>query len=203
MKYNVTHVTLNSMLMTTETRKSEIINTAAKLFKHKGYSAVTMRDLAQAMGIKAASLYNHIESKQAILEFIIIAIAEEFTLGMQTILNSNLNTINKLEAIIKMHVSIANHNPEGMAALNNDWMHLEEKRDYYLELRQQYESNLRFIIAEGVAKNELKDLKTDVVLFSILSTLRSLYLWIPKKELLDVNELSSDLSEVLIGGINK
>ena len=47
-------------------RKSEIINIAAKLFKEKGYSAVTMRDIAQAMDIKAASLYNHIKYKQEI-----------------------------------------------------------------------------------------------------------------------------------------
>ena len=50
------------------TRKEEIVKTAAKLFKEKGYSAVTMRDLATAMGIKAASLYNHINSKQEILK---------------------------------------------------------------------------------------------------------------------------------------
>lgn len=186
-----------------ENRKIEIIKTAAKLFKIKGFSAVTMRDLAQEMGIKAASLYNHIPSKQAILEHIIINIAEEFTLGMESILNSNLNTIHKLEAIIKMHVNLANQNPEGMAALNNDWMHLEEKRSYYLELRQQYESNFKFIIDEGMANNDLKNINPDVAVFSILSTLRLLYLWIPKKEPLDVNELSSALSEVLIGGINK
>ena len=47
--------------MKPETRKEEIIKTAAKLFKEKGYSAVTMRDLASEMGIKAASLYNHID----------------------------------------------------------------------------------------------------------------------------------------------
>ena len=47
-----------------ETRKEEIVRTAEMLFKQKGYSAVTMRDIAQAMGIKAASLYNHIQSKQ-------------------------------------------------------------------------------------------------------------------------------------------
>ena len=47
-------------------RKTEIINVAAQLFKEKGYSAVTMRDIAQAMDIKAASLYNHIKSKQEI-----------------------------------------------------------------------------------------------------------------------------------------
>ena len=53
-------------------RKTEIISVAAKLFKEKGYSAVTMRDIAQAMDIKAASLYNHIKSKQEILVLIII-----------------------------------------------------------------------------------------------------------------------------------
>jgi len=36
-----------------ETRKEEIIKTAAKLFKEKGYSAVTMRDIATAMGIQS------------------------------------------------------------------------------------------------------------------------------------------------------
>ena len=48
--------------MKKETRKDEILIASAKLFKDKGYSAVTMRDLAQTLGIKAASLYNHINS---------------------------------------------------------------------------------------------------------------------------------------------
>ena len=42
-------------------RKLEIISVASTLFKEKGYSAVTMRDIAKVMGIKAASLYNHIK----------------------------------------------------------------------------------------------------------------------------------------------
>jgi hypothetical protein len=37
----------------------------------------------------------------------------------------------------------------------------------------------------------------------MLSTLRSLYLWIPKKEDLNPEELSQQLSQVLINGINK
>jgi len=58
--------------MKVETRKKEIIKTATMLFKEKGYSAVTMRDIAKALGIKAASLYNHINSKQHILRDIIM-----------------------------------------------------------------------------------------------------------------------------------
>jgi len=126
-----------------------------------------MRDLAQALGIKAASLYNHITSKQEILAHIILSIAEEFTDGMTIILNSEETAINKLEKIIAQHVEITSNNSNGMASLNNDWMHLEEKQDYYLKLRHRYEDNFRTIINQGIASNELKPVDSDMVLFSI------------------------------------
>ncbi|MBT8265241.1 MAG: TetR/AcrR family transcriptional regulator [Bacteroidia bacterium] len=189
--------------MKTETRKEEIVQTAAKLFKEKGYSAVTMRDLAKAMGIKAASLYNHINSKQDILKDIIISLAEEFTQGMQLIKSSEATSIEKLKKIVSLHIHITSRNPNGMASLNNDWMHLEEQKHHYIQLRHRYEDDFRQIINEGIKSNEIKKSNSDVMLFSMLSTLRSLYLWIPKKEDLNTETLSQNLSEVLIDGINK
>ncbi|SDS66682.1 TetR/AcrR family transcriptional regulator [Winogradskyella sediminis] len=184
------------------TRKEEIITTAAKLFKEKGYSAVTMRDLAKAMGIKAASLYNHINSKQDILKAIIISLAEEFTEGMQLIQSSNDSCIDKLKKIIELHVKISSQNIYGMASLNNDWMHLEEHLKYYQRLRDDYENDFRDILKSGIASGEIIDIKPEVMLFSILTTLRSLYLWIPKKEDVNLDELSNSLSQILIKGIN-
>lgn len=189
--------------MKPETRKEEIIRIAAKLFKEKGYSAVTMRDLAKTMGIKAASLYNHIDSKQHILKSIIISLAEQFTAGMDEITKTKSSSIEKLKAIIKLHVYISGNNINGMASLNNDWMHLEDQLDYYLDLRTGYEDKFREIIQMGMDKGEIVQGKPDVLLFSILSTLRSLYLWMPKKEALDADELASDLSDILIEGIIK
>ncbi|MBN4070325.1 TetR/AcrR family transcriptional regulator [Olleya sp. AH-315-F22] len=189
--------------MKPETRKEEIVITAAKLFKQKGYSAVTMRDLAKAMGIKAASLYNHINSKQEILTNIIIALAEEFTEGMRIIKTSNLKNLDKLRQIVNLHVKITTENTFGMASLNNDWMHLEEQLDYYFKLRRNYEDDFRNIIVEGIEIDEISNSNPDVMLFSMLSTLRSLYIWIPKKEDLKPEELSKNLSDVLINGITK
>jgi AcrR family transcriptional regulator len=189
--------------MQQETRKEEIIRIAAILFKEKGYSAVTMRDLASAMGIKAASLYNHISSKQEILSNIIISLAEEFTEGMKDIKNASENSINKLKQIVTLHVTITSQNQFGMASLNNDWMHLEEKLDYYLSLRKNYEEDFRSIIEQGIDNNELRKGNAAVILFSMLSTLRSLYIWLPKKEDLNLNDFAEDLSLVLINGINK
>lgn len=189
--------------MKKETRKQEIIRVASKLFKNKGYSAVTMRDVAKAMDMKAASLYNHINSKQAILQDIILDIAEEFTSGMAMVLAKDNSNVERLNALIALHVRIAVENPEGLAALNTDWMHLEEKLDYYLQLRNDYENNFRNIIANGIENNQIKSIDVEVILFSMLSTLRSLYLWLPKKGTVNQKDLTESLAQILIEGINK
>ncbi|MEM9680993.1 MAG: TetR/AcrR family transcriptional regulator [Bacteroidota bacterium] len=189
--------------MKKETRKEEILRTAAGLFKDKGYSAVTMRDLAKAMGIKAASLYNHIDSKQSILKDIIISLAEEFTKGMQRIKTSESNSIDKLKLIVALHINITSENTDGMASLNNDWVHLEEQLEYYLQLRHNYEDDFREILNKGMHSGEIIEEQPDTMLFSILSTLRSLYLWIPKREDLDTDQLTESLNQILINGINK
>jgi len=191
------------MSMKSETRQEEIVRVAAKLFKEKGYSAVTMRDLAKAIGIKAASLYNHINSKQDILNKIIISLAEEFTEGMTSIQSSDASCIEKLKKIIELHVRISSQNIYGMASLNNDWMHLEDKLNYYQKLRIDYENDFRAILKEGIASGEIVDTKPDVMMFSILTTLRSLYIWIPKKEDINPEELAQTLNQILIKGINK
>jgi len=48
--------------------KTRIFNTALRLFAAEGYDKVSVRDIANAVGIKAASMYNHFESKEKILE---------------------------------------------------------------------------------------------------------------------------------------
>lgn len=188
--------------MKQETRKEEIIMTSAKLFKDKGYSAVTMRDIARAMNIKAASLYNHITSKQDILKDIIITVAEEFTKGISQIKMAEIDNLEKLGRVVTLHVEIAGNNTNQMACLNNDWMHLEGQLEHYLRLRSDYEQDFRNIIKEGILKGNIIDTDPEIIMFSILSTLRSLYLWIPKKEDLGTEELAASLSRILINGIN-
>lgn len=47
--------------------REKIINSAITLFSLKGYGAVTMREIAAQVGIKAASIYNHFSGKEDIL----------------------------------------------------------------------------------------------------------------------------------------
>jgi len=183
-------------------RKEEIITVASRLFYEKGYNAVSMRDIAQAMGIKAASLYNHINGKQEILSTIILKVAREFTTGMDAVVSENSSPVQKIENVIKLHIDITVTYSEGLAALNNDWMHLEvEDLKDFVKMREDYEENFRKIIKQGIESGEIKAHHPEVILFSILSTLRTLYLWYQKRGKLDVNILKKDMVSVLIKGI--
>ena len=51
--------------------KREIIEKALELFAERGYDAVSVGEIAAAVGIKAPSLYNHYKNKQAIFEAIV------------------------------------------------------------------------------------------------------------------------------------
>ncbi len=184
-------------------RKEEIIATATRLFYEKGYTAVSMRDIATAMNIKAASLYNHIKSKQEILSEIILKVAEEFTTGMENVVGETSSAIKKMEKVIELHIDITVNHSEALAALNNDWMHLEEEEDLkaFVKMREDYEENFRIIIKQGMNAGEIKPYHPEVILFSILSTLRTLYLWYQKRGKVDVNILKKDMVSVLIKGI--
>lgn len=53
------------------TTKEKILNEALNLFAERGYEAVSVAQIADAVGIKAPSLYNHYKSKQDIFDAII------------------------------------------------------------------------------------------------------------------------------------
>ncbi|KAA9028549.1 TetR/AcrR family transcriptional regulator [Niallia endozanthoxylica] len=53
-----------------EGTKKKILEASIDLFSRKGYSAVSVRELTKAVGIKESSLYNHFRSKEEILESI-------------------------------------------------------------------------------------------------------------------------------------
>ncbi len=68
--------------MKQEDTKQRIIDKALELFSANGYDFVSMGEIAEAVGIRAPSLYNHYSGKQAIFDAIVETAAvqyEEYT----------------------------------------------------------------------------------------------------------------------------
>lgn len=56
------------------TTKEQIVEEALTLFSRKGYKGTSVKNIAEAVGIKDSSLYKHFKSKQEILDTIMITI---------------------------------------------------------------------------------------------------------------------------------
>lgn len=58
--------------------REKILLAALRLFSRRGYDAVSVEQIAQAVGIKAPSLYKHFPSKQAIFDAILAETAQRY-----------------------------------------------------------------------------------------------------------------------------
>ena len=85
-------------------RKEVILKAAATLFREKGYKAASMRDLAERVGVEAASLYNHIRSKTELLHDICFDVANIFWEHMNQVEVSDKRPIEKLETLLRFHI---------------------------------------------------------------------------------------------------
>ena len=74
-------------------KKEFILLKASAMFREKGFPATSMRDLAESVGIEAASLYNHIQSKSEILQEIVFRMANECNVHMENLDNDSTSNL--------------------------------------------------------------------------------------------------------------
>jgi len=60
--------------------RDRILATAVEIADERGVDAVTMREVASRLGVKAMSLYNHVSNKDDILDGMVDFVAEQFDL---------------------------------------------------------------------------------------------------------------------------
>ena len=65
--------------------KERIIAEASHLFAKKGYNAVNVEEIAQAVGIKAPSLYKHYKNKKEIFDAVVQAMNTRYETNMATL----------------------------------------------------------------------------------------------------------------------
>lgn len=186
-----------------KSRKEHILDESARLFRKKGYAATSVQDIAEAVGIKAASLYNHISSKQEILQEICLPISEAFSIGMTNILSSSLNPLERLEAVVNLHVTLTQKFKDKMALITGDWIHLEgDALQNFKKLRKLYERDFIGIL-DACKKDGFIDasIDTEISLFSILSSLHWLYSWRERHQDLSSLDLEKQLRQCLLRGL--
>lgn len=186
------------------TKKDVITQKASALFKVKGYSSASMRELAEAVGVEAPSLYNHIGSKAELLQAICFKVANDFTMYLGVTENAPVNIVTKIENIIRFHIQMMLNNFDEVFVANHEWKHLKDPYlSNFLNQRRGYEKKLVALIEAGIKTKEFKTINPYVSVLTILSAVRGLEFWQRHKQNVDTRVLEDDMVNHLLRGMLK
>ena len=185
-------------------RKEQIVDRAAKLFKQKGFAATSMRDLAAELGIEAASIYYHFKSKEELLEKVCFDMADKFITNAREVNDIYFNAEEKLRMAIKLHVQTITENQNQSSVFLSEWRNLSEpKLSLFRQLRQQYENQFTIILADGEKEDIFDDVDKKFAVLSILSTINFINEWYKPDGRMNASEIAEKLSNFIMGGLRK
>ena len=183
-------------------KKEVIIKKASALFRTKGFNAASMRELAEAVGVEAPSLYNHIGSKSELLQIICFKVANGFTSQLDETENKNSCITDKIEQIIRFHIKMMLDEFDEVFVANHEWKHLQEPfLSNFLNQRRSYEKRFVALIEEGKKKKELKNINPYVAVLTLLSAVRGLEFWQRHKKNISTQVLEDDMVNHLLKGM--
>jgi len=186
------------------TKKEIIIEKAAKLFREKGFGAASMRDIAETVGVEAASLYNHIQSKSEILQAICFKVANEFISRLDEVERNSEPNLKKMETIIRFHIRMMLEKYEYVYISDHEWRHLPEPYlSNFLNQRRSYRKRLSDIIEQGINKTEMKNIEPYVAVLTILSAISGIESWQRSRKSISAETLESNMVKYLIEGLKK
>jgi AcrR family transcriptional regulator len=181
-----------------------ILDEAAHLFKERGFGSSSMRDLGARVGLDAASMYNHIKSKDEILEIICFQVSDTYIAQLTEVEQMAATYLEKITELLRRHVRLMTKDGAAVSVANNEWKALTEPRlTEFKQARKRYEKGFAALIDQGIAAGELQAVNVSVALFTLLSAVRWVELWYRPGRNLSAAELEADLITMLLDGLKK
>ncbi|SFI85065.1 TetR/AcrR family transcriptional regulator [Thermoflavimicrobium dichotomicum] len=183
-------------------RKEEILNIACKLFSQKGYHGTTIRDISDACGILAGSLYAHINSKEDLLYEITVRGARSFLDSLRQVVQSKGPASEKLRQALRAHIRVVAENIEAATVFFHEWKALTgERLQQIQQKRDEYEQMWEEILHEGIRSGEFPALDEKFARLLILSTGNWLYHWYKPDGPLASDEIADRFMNLILTGL--
>src|SRR4051812_42120291 len=105
----------------TSVRRQELITAAARLFAARGYYAVTVDDIGEALGLSGPALYRHFPSKEALLVAVFDQVIAKQSDQLGAVLAEAADPPAQLEAMVRLHVQFAVEHRETFAVWRQEF----------------------------------------------------------------------------------
>jgi len=184
------------------TKKEVIIDKATRLFMEKGFGSASMRDIAEHVGVEAASLYNHIQSKSEILQDICFKVANQFIQNLEQVEASSASALEKMETLIRFHIRMMLQQYESIYISDHEWRHLPEPYlSNFLNQRRHYRKRLASIIEQGTQTGQMKQIEPYVAVLTILSAISGIESWHRSRKTITEDVLEENMVKFLVEGL--
>jgi len=179
--------------------KENILDAAAVLFSQRGYNGTALRDIANALDMKAGSLYYHFESKEQM-------VLEILTMGMKNIISTVIQRVEALpetatsrEVLVeaaKGHLTALLEKGDYTSTSIRNYAQMPEGvRKKGAVLREKYEKMWRTFLLEAQQSGDIKpSVNLKILRLSLLGAMNRTLTWY-KEDGLSVDEIA----EIQIG----
>lgn len=185
-------------------RKEVIVKAAAALFLEKGYKAASMRDLAERVGVEAASLYNHIRSKTELLHDICFDVANIFWEHLNKVESSDATPIEKLETVLRFHIRQMLENFQEVYISDREWRYLTDPYlSNFQNQRRNYRKRFAAIIEQGIVNGEINKIDASTAVLIVLHAVSGIESWHRSTHKISGEQLEENMITILIDGLKK
>lgn len=175
-------------------RREEILVAAAQCFADMGYHTVGMRDIATAVGIKGASLYNHFSSKEEIMYAIALGMTRDLVDKHMPILDAAGTPTDRLTELIRAHIrTLSEKRLEHLVSLRELKALSPEHLAEVTDIRKYYQRRVRDVIAAGVRSGEFDVENPALTAIALLDMINGISWWLRPEHDID------DLAEMYVG----
>jgi len=142
-------------------RRAELLATAGEVFARQGYNATTVRQIADAAGMLAGSLYYHFDSKESMIDEILSGFLHQLWAGYDTVLAAGLGPRETIEALVVESFREIDRHQSAVAIFQKEARHLsaQPRFTYLAESQEKFErvwlDTLRRGAAAGVFRADL------------------------------------------------
>jgi AcrR family transcriptional regulator len=143
--------------------RAHIIAAARTLFARRGYDATTIRDIADAAGVRMATLYRRVESKESMLREILTSHAERLSKATLEVHAETASPIETIDALAYLLIHATRRFDEDSDIVTFAWGAREmgtEPFEHYLASAGRRRHQLEDVIARGLADSTFRPIGT-------------------------------------------
>ena len=185
-------------------RRAEIMADAAEVFGRLGYAHATMRDIAEATGILAGSLYHHFASKEELLFEIMQKFNDDILRDMHAVIDNEDDALVRIVNLIQLALRYITERRDEARIMTNDAHYIAASpalapiADGFRQAEALWIQELR----KGVASGALRpDLDPKIAYGTLLGAIFSSLRWYRPGGGIRPRQFTEHVSEQLLRGI--